>query len=201
MQILSNTSISQTLIEDQLSGYSLSSPVVESLKNGDIIVKITKANDLEHGKSVDITAKMFIDATDEKIWPILTDCGRASSITPGLIKCEVLEIADDGSWDIRRHTSKIGFGLPHVISEFRSEFSPPHRQIFERSGGDLKALKGRWDILPWPNTNMTLVAYKARISSKSLLPDYLLRQSLKKRIPIVMAALRQEIMDEINSVQ
>lgn len=160
------------------------------------MVEIKKAHDPINGKSVDISAKMLVTATASEIWPILTDCARAPSITPGLIKCETLDIASDGTWDIRRHTSKIGFGLPHIISEFRSEFDAPHKQSFTRSGGDLKALDGQWDITPQPNTGQTLIAYQARISSKSILPDYLLRRSFKKRIPIVMQALRNEILTD-----
>lgn len=179
---------------------SLSPETTAQLETGKIIVEIKKARDPVHGKSVDISAMMYVSATAAEIWPVLTDCARAPSITPGLIKCEILEKADDGTWDIRRHTSKIGFGLPHVTSEFRSELNAPYNQTFTRTGGDLKALDGRWNIIPVPHTAYTLVAYQARISSKSIVPDYLLRQSFKKRIPIVMEALRTEIIADTETV-
>ena len=178
---------------------SLSPETTTQLETGKIIVEIKKARDPVHGKSVDIAAMMYISATADEIWPVLTDCARAPSITPGLIKCEILEKADDGTWDVRRHTSKIGFGLPRIISEFRSELNAPYSQTFTRTGGDLKALDGQWNITPVPNTALTLVAYQARISSKSIVPDYLLRQSFKKRIPIVMEALRIEILGDIKN--
>ncbi len=166
------------------------------LQRGNILVSVKKVIDPAHGKSAQIAAVILINANAEQIWPVLTECDQAPKFIPGLIKCEKLETSHDGLWDVRRHTSSVGFGLPKIISEFRAEFNPAHSLKFSRTGGNLKSLEGTWNLEQQTGSGKVLLSYQARLSSNSIFPDSLLRRALKSRIPKVLKALRREILTQ-----
>lgn len=158
-------------------------------------VKIALSKTVD-GKVLDIQAHIVVDASREQIWRVMTDCVRAGTYVPGLKKCEVLESASDGSWDIRRHIGK-GNGLfKGSKSEFKSFYTYPRHIDVMRTGGDYKKLDAEW-ILEALDKNKTKIIYNCELSAKTNLPNGLVKSFVKKRMKKTLKALNTEVISEI----
>ncbi len=166
---------------------------LSNLSDDAVYIHVGKVTDAL-GKSAQISSAIYIKATPEAIWAVITDCSRAPSYVPGLKKCEILQKDPDGRWDIRRHTNKISPFLPKIKSEFRSEYTYPTSIHFNSAGGDMDTNSGIWAFAYDKANGKTLVSYNARVASKTIIPDKTIRKALKKNIPKVMRALRAEVM-------
>ncbi|MCF6220554.1 MAG: SRPBCC family protein [Robiginitomaculum sp.] len=170
-----------------------------NLNDGEVFIHVNKITDTT-GKSAQISSAILIEATPEAIWAVITDCARASTYVPGLKKCEILKKDPDGLWDFRRHTNKISPFLPTIKSEFRSEYDYPTSIKFKSAGGDMDTNSGAWDFTFIEASGKTLVSYNARVASKTIIPDKVIRKTLKKNIPKVMRTLRAEVMADQNKL-
>ena len=168
---------------------------LQILNDGGVLINVTKLKD-ETGKFARINSSVQIHAPPEKVWAVLVDCARAPSYVPGLKKCEILEQAADKSWDIRRHTNKLSIFLPTIKSEFKCDYNFPESISFKSTGGDIRTNSGTWTLTPYAAGTKTIVTYQAHVASKTIIPDKTIRKALKKNIPKVMRALRDEVMDD-----
>lgn len=174
---------------------AFSTSQMQTLTNGKVLITVEKIVD-KNGKSARMFSAVQIDASPEAIWAVLTDCARAPTYVPGLKKCEILEVAKDKSWDIRRHTNKPATFLPKMVSEFRCEYVFAKSVSFTSVGGDMDTNTGRWTLTPNKDNTKTIVTYKAQVAAKTLVPDKIIRKAMKKNIPKVMRALRDEVMKD-----
>ena len=172
---------------------------IKQLENGKPIVSVKKHRD-ENGKTAKVYSMIIIDAPPEQIWAVLTDCQRAPDYVPGLKSCEILERSPDGTWEIRRHVNNSKL-LPKITSEFRNDFTYPHKVTFTRTGGDLTRNQGEWLLSPIEGTAKTLVTYNCTLAAKTVIPDSMVRKSIRKKIPKVMRALDKEVMADLESAR
>jgi len=184
------------------SGANAGSPAktpmqLPNFNDGDVFIQVNKIKDAS-GKSAQISSAILIKATPEAIWAVITDCARAPTYVPGLKKCEILkkspENSPDGSWDFRRHTNKVSPFLPTIKSEFKSAYNFPTSIRFQTAGGDMDTNSGAWEFTFIKTSGKTLVSYNARVASKTIIPDKTIRKALRKNIPKVMRALREEVL-------
>lgn len=180
--------------DSKLAGMPVSKSDLQILNSGGVLINVEKVIDAT-GKSAKISSSVKIDARPETIWAVLIDCKRAPTYVPGLKKCEILEMAPDKSWDKRRHTNKPAAFLPTIKSEFRCDYTFPKSISFvSTGGGDMKTNTGVWTLSYDKASGKTLVSYNARIASKTIIPDKMIRKVLKKNVTKVMRALREEVM-------
>jgi len=172
---------------------------IKRLKNGKPVVSVKK-HYTQNGKTAKVFSMIIIDAHPEQIWSVLTDCQRAPEYVPGLKSCEILERSVDGNWEIRRHINNSKL-LPKMVSEFRNDFAYPHSISFVRTGGDLSINQGEWRLSPIEGTTKTLVTYNCTLAAKTVIPDSMIRKSIRKKIPKVMLALEEEVMTDINTAR
>ena len=121
-----------------------------ALENGEAIISVWK--DVEHDKKPTISVGgIDIMASAADVYQIMLDCARTSEISPDIRACDVLETAQDGSWDIRKQKFAIGKFLPKIKTTFRTHYSNGpnggHIMQIEKVSGDLKVQEGRWDII------------------------------------------------------
>ena len=172
---------------------------VKRLENGKPIVSVKKHYG-QNGKTAKIYSMIIIDAPPEQIWTVLTDCQRAPDYVPGLKSCEILERSPDGRWEIRRHVNNSKL-LPKITSEFRNDFTYPHKVAFTRTGGDLITNQGEWLLSPIEGTAKTLVTYNCTLAAKTVIPDSMIRKSIRKKTPKVLRALDKEVMADLESAR
>jgi len=178
---------------------ALTEKQINRLNTGKPIVSVKK-NYGPDGKTAKVTGLILIDATPDQIWTVLIDCPRATEFVPGLKSCEVLDRATDGTWEIRRHVNDSRF-LPKMVSEFRNEFEYPRKIRFNRTGGDLSVNQGEWRLTPIENSTKTLVSYNCTLAADTMIPDSMVRKSIKNKTPKVLRALEKEVMADMELVQ
>ncbi|MES3030671.1 MAG: SRPBCC family protein [Pseudomonadota bacterium] len=145
------------------------------------------------GASGLIRGSVDIEATPEQVWDVLIDCGVAPRMVARLKSCRILERDPQGRWDIREHISRAG-PLPSVRSVFRSDYDPPRRIQFRRTGGEVKVLEGEWRLIPLAGGTQTRVLYESRASTPFAIPPPIARMILRHDVPEALAALRREVM-------
>lgn len=183
-------------ISADFSGLTISVEKIRILKHREAIVSVVKKY-TDAGKSAHVEGIIRIDATPEQIWAVLIDCARGPTFLPGLKKCELLKASPDKKWDIRRHTNKISAMIPKTISEFKNEYDYPNSIAFSRTGGDLKALSGIWQLHTNADRTQTILSYRSDITVKSALPDSILRKSIRKRMTKVLKLICVEVENDI----
>ncbi len=170
-----------------LQNYALSETDIEHLEKCGIVTHITKA---PKGRT-DIFGAVDIAASPADIWAIMTDCTAQLDIIPKLKSCDVLETGPlNSQWDRRRQVLKLGFPLPPVKSEFRSDYTPYKSILITGTGGDLSVLNGKWTLTPLSETR-TRLTYHARMKSALPVPAGFIRKAARKDMPITLRNLRQ----------
>jgi len=149
------------------------------------------------GKDARIQAAVRIDAPPQAVWATLKDCAHAPSFIPGLKRCQRLAAAPDGSWEIIEHVVKYSWLMPTIHSIFRADYHAPRRIDFRRVGGDLKSEQGTWSLEPGDAGASTLVEYDVAIDPGFWIPQTVIKHTLRKELPEVLAALRARVEQRI----
>jgi len=158
------------------------------IQDGEILVRLVRSGQQSRGS---VEAVVWIDASAETIWRIMTDCDAAPTFIPGLKSCQVLESGD--TWEIIRHDVKWMWLFPKVAYEFRADYDLYRQISFNRIRGDLREMRGRWLLSPMGNGRQTIVHYRVYLDPGFVVPGFLVRRSLKKNLPAVLTALRDRV--------
>jgi coenzyme Q-binding protein COQ10 len=160
------------------------------LSDGEVVVRTALGATESKGR---VYAAVRIRARADAIWNVMTDCPQAPSFVPGLRRCRRLEGAPDGSWEIIEHEVKYSWLLPTVHYAFRADYQRPYRIDFRRVSGDLKDQEGTWRLQETPDMSATIVEYEVYLDPGFWVPDALVRHSLRRDLPAVLAALRTRV--------
>lgn len=170
----------------------LDAQATKRLSAGEVLVEVAPDETGEaDGK---IEAAIDIAAAPAAIFAVMTDCARTLKFVEELTVCKVLEVARDGSYDIREHHSRWLAILPEMVSVFRSDYVGKSEIRFSRVSGDLKFLQGSWQLQPLADGAGTRVIYRARVGVDMPLPGFLIRGSLENDIPRLLRSLRAEVL-------
>lgn len=164
---------------------SLSDLQTVELKSGMPISEVSKA---PNGQ-VDVFGVVDIQATPQRIWAIMRDCTQQLDIIPDLKACNILEQGPENEWDRREQIMKIGFPLPNIRSEFRSDYIPFKSILITRTGGDLSVLNGEWVLDPL-SPEITRVSYRARMKSRLPVPGRFIRKGVERDMPLILTNLK-----------
>jgi hypothetical protein len=160
---------------------------VDENSPGNFISEIRKG---EAGHTL-VFGQIDIEASPVIIWSVMQDCKAQLHIIPDLKSCLILESAEDGAWDRREQKLSLGFPLPNVRSEFRSDYTPYERIKITRTGGDLSVLEGEWTLTP-QTQNITRISYQAKMKSKLPVPTRFIRGAARKDMPLILKNLKRE---------
>ena len=152
-------------------------------------------DDIEVGVSLDSTeqegtasATVRIHAPREVVWSLITDCKEALKLVPGLVACNVLENAPDGSWQKIRQVLDYSWYIRRLTYELRATYDKPDRVSLERVSGDLKTLDVSWRLQKVGND--TVAHYVVELAPGFWVPHWLVRMALKRDLPKMLRALR-----------
>ena len=167
----------------------LSREQMGKLSSGSVLVDISFD---QAGNGAKIQAVLDVPAAVPSLWRVILDCDRAPEFLTGLEDCRVLEKDGKGRWDLREHRVRWAWFLPELRCIVRSEYIV-HRSIrFQRAGGDMPDLDGRWVFQPIHNGRATRLYYEARVDPGIQLPRAIAQPLLQSGIVSTLMALRRE---------
>ncbi len=156
--------------------------------DGDAGISVTV--DLESGRPRGrALATVRIHAGLDAVWNVLTTCAGALEIVPGLVGCEVLKTAPDGSAQRIRHVLDYSWYLPRLTYELEASYDRPARIRLKRVAGDLKQLEVGWDLVA--DGADTVGHYQVTLDPGFWVPQWVVRAVLKRDLPRMLRALRQ----------
>ena len=133
-------------------------------------------------------ATVRIHARREVVWSLITSCPESVRMVPGLEICDVLETAPDRSWQRIRHVMNYSWYVPKVTYLIRATYDPPSRVSIERISGDLRTLKGSWELKS--DGDYTIAHYMVDLAPGFWVPNWIVRTALRKDLPKMLRALR-----------
>jgi hypothetical protein len=160
-------------------------PADDAESQGDIDLRVSLDSGAQSGSAA---AAVRIHAHPAAIWPLLTSCAAALKLVPGLISCEVLETAPDGSSQRIRQVVDYSWILPKLTYEIRADYDYPARVSIERVSGDLRTLKCSWYLEA--DGDYTVAHYSLDLTPGIWVPRWLVRFALRHDLPKMLRELR-----------
>jgi len=157
----------------------------ESAQHGDIEVAVSLDAAEQSGSA---SASVRIHAHREVVWSLITSCTEALHLVPGLVACEVMETAPDGSWQRIRHVMDYSWYTPKLHYEIRASYDRPSRVSIERISGDLRVLRGSWALQS--DGEETVAHYAVDLAPGFWVPRWIVRAALRRDLPKMLRALR-----------
>jgi hypothetical protein len=151
----------------------------------DIVVSVS-LDAAEQSGSADAVVR--VHARREVIWALITSCPEAMSMIPGLAACNVLATAPDQSWQLIRHVMNYSWYVPSVTYEMRATYQKPVHLAIERVSGDLRVLRGSWDLQE--SGDYTIAHYKVDLAPGFWVPRWVVHAALKRDLPKMLRSLR-----------
>jgi hypothetical protein len=159
--------------------------VQESAQHGDIDVAVALDAGEQSGSA---SATVRIHARREVIWSLITSCAEALRLVPGLVACDVMETAPDGSWQRIRHVLDYSWYVPKLTYEIRASYDRPSRVSIDRISGDLRILRGSWVLQS--DGDYTIAHYAVDLAPGFWVPHWIVRAALRRDLPKMLRALR-----------
>jgi Polyketide cyclase / dehydrase and lipid transport len=157
----------------------------EAAQHGDIEVAVS-LDAAEQSGSARTTVR--IHARREVVWALITSCAESLKLVPGLVGCEVLQTAPDGSWQLIRHVLNYSWFVPKLTYEIRASYTAPALVAIERVSGDLRVLKGSWALQS--DGDFTIAHYSLDLAPGFWVPHWMVRSALRRDLPRMLRSLR-----------
>jgi hypothetical protein len=154
-------------------------------QQGDIDVSVV-LDAAEQSGSANATVRMH--ARREVVWGLITSCPEAMGMIPGLISCNVMETASDRSWQRIRHVMNYSWYVPTVTYEIRASYQRPVHITIERVSGDLRILRGSWDLQG--EGDYTVAHYMVDLAPGFWVPSWIVQAALQRDLPKMLRSLR-----------
>lgn len=169
------------------------SEMMSQLRSGKILQEYTRMN--ESGGAVQ--AKILIHTRVEDIWIILQGCGKAFIFVDGMEQCEILEKDDDSA--LIHQVVDTGLFAPQLDYSYESTNQAYSKMDFNLKEGNLRVLQGGWEFVDMDDG--VLATYDMRVRLGFPLPRFLVRMSLRRMIPDMLACIRGLVNGSGNSEQ
>jgi hypothetical protein len=157
----------------------------ESGQHGDIEMGVVLDSTEQAGRA---NATVRIHARREIVWSLITSCAEALNIVPGLVDCQVLATAPDGSWQMIRHVVNYSWFVRKLTYDLRATYARPDRVSMQRVSGDLKRLDLSWVLTT--EGGDTVAHYQIDLAPGFWVPLWLERVALKRDLPKMLRGLR-----------
>lgn len=159
----------------------------DAVAAGEILVVAERS---DRPLTVDVKIAAVVDAPPEAIFAVLKACEIAPEYVPNVVRCTKLEELDDGRADLFVQEIKPIFFLPTFEHVFRLDYTPYTRIDVHRVSGPIALMEGSWWLVPQDNGRILLV-YELALDPGMPIPRFLVRATLKRDLPKVMAAVRE----------
>ncbi|HLF11373.1 MAG TPA: SRPBCC family protein [Gammaproteobacteria bacterium] len=158
----------------------------QALEAGEVLVRADRVRPL----TVLVKVATLINAPPQAIWDVLTACQIAPEYVPNVTSCKSLEVLDGGRAELFVQTVKPAFFLPSFEHVFRLDYEPYRRIGVHRVSGPIALMEGSWWLVPEVDGAILLV-YELALDPGIPVPRFLVRATLKRDLPRLVAAIRQ----------
>ena len=152
------------------------------LQSGEILHEYTRMD--ESGGA--IRAEVFIKSGLADIRAILQGCGKAFVFVDGMEQCEILERSDH--YALIHQVVDTGLLAPTLNYSYESKSHSQTRMSFALAEGNLRVLQGGWEFIDLADG--VHVTYDMRVRPGFPIPRFLVRMSLRRMIPDMLACIR-----------
>jgi hypothetical protein len=166
-----------------------------AVRAANLAAEVSASSDIDVSVSLDsaeqngsASATVRIHARREAVWSLITSCPESLRMVPGLEVCDVLETAPDHSWQRIRHVMNYSWYVPKLTYVIRANYDPPSKVSIERVAGDLRTLRGSWELTS--DGEYTIAHYTVDLAPGFWVPHWIVRSALKKDLPRMLRALR-----------
>lgn len=143
----------------------------------------------ERPLTVSVQVAAEVAAPPTAIWEVLRACEVAPDYVPNVVSCRKIEELDGGRAELFVQTVKAVFFMPTFEHVFRLDYTPHSRVDVSRVSGPIAHMQGTWWLLPQDNGRV-LVVYDLELDPGMPIPRFMVRGTLKRDLPKVMAAVR-----------
>ncbi len=154
------------------------------LQRGEILLQIIHTE--KSGGAARVTALFHTSA--EAVWDIIGYCKYQFIYMQGLELCEML--AGDQFHMTMHHRVRNSWYTPTLDFTFEAHRAPGGNGQARLIEGDLKVLEGQWKLFTLTDDNSVIVVHEIRIQPKIPAPKWLLRRSLRRDLPDMLACIR-----------
>lgn len=143
----------------------------------------------ERPLTVSVQVAAEVAAPPTAIWEVLRACEVAPDYVPNVVSCRKIEELDGGRAELFVQTVKAVFFMPTFEHVFRLDYTPHSRVDVSRVSGPIAHMQGTWWLLPQDNGRV-LVVYDLELDPGMPIPRFMVRGTLKRDLPKIMAAVR-----------
>ena len=163
---------------------TLSADDVVRLHRGEVLLQTTDRE--KPGGAARVTALFHTDPGT--VWDIIGYCKYEYIYVRGLKLCEVLK---PGLFSTRiHHRLRNSWYMPTLDFSFDASRTPSDRGEVHLVEGNLKVLEGWWMFESLSGTSGILVIHEIRVQPKIPAPRWLVRRTLRKDLPDMLACVR-----------
>ena len=154
----------------------------ERLASGEVVTQATRSDEAGGAARMQI----LVQAPARAGWGVIVSCELAVTFVDGLQACEVLEQSGDRA--LVHQVVKQGWLIPTYDFVFESTRQPYRSIEFRLVEGNLKLMQGRWAFDE--GADGTLVDYEVQIQPGAAVPRFLVRRSISRGMPDLLACIR-----------
>jgi len=154
------------------------------LQSGEIMLQTIHGD--RPGGAARVTA--LFHTTADAVWEVIGDCRYEFIYVRGLKVCEVLQPGRERM--LMRHRLRNSWYTPTLDFTFEAIRKPGNFGEAHLVDGDLHVLEGLWRLVPLADGDGVIVVHEIRIQSKLPAPRWLVRRSLRKDLPDMLACIR-----------
>ena len=154
------------------------------LKSGEVLLQNIHTD--KPGGAARVTA--LFHGTAEAVWRVIGKCENEYIYLRGLILCEILKPGTNHM--LVHHRLRNSWYSPKLDYTFEVEKKPGHLGEAHLVNGDLKVLEGRWRMVPLEDQSYVIVIHEIRIQPQLPAPRWMVRHSLRKDLPDMLACIR-----------
>jgi len=173
---------------DSIDGSVSDDEAMQRLLSGEILVENARTD--ESGGSVRVQALMHGDI--QVLWDFIASCESVYQYVDGLRSCEVLSIDYQPEADVTllSQSVKKSWVIPKIEYVIRVRRQPLTRVDFELVEGELRFMEGGWRFERLAQEAGIVVTHQIRVRPSFPVPRWLLRRSMRKDVPDMLACLR-----------
>ena len=174
--------------DDPIDGTVAGTEAMARLRKGEILVQDARTG--EPGGAARVQALMH--GNMQELWAYIASCDSVFRYVKGLRECELLNVETGPNSDTTRirQVVKKSWVIPRIDYVIEVRRQPPDRIDFKLIEGNLKALEGGWRFNVLPDEQGVVVTHEIRVQPDFPAPRWLIRRSMRKDIPDMLACLR-----------
>ncbi len=149
---------------------------------------------IDHRRCGVVEGKILINSCPERVWSIVTNPFEfANKIQKHLRHVRFVHQTLRSS--VQECELEVAAFFPRVTYRVESSYEPVKRIDFHRVGGMIKNFHGYWLLEPRDNGTKTLVTYAMFIDPGFFVPQWVMRQGLRRELPQTLTGIRKRAIE------